>query len=124
MGDDRPDIETGLEETGQPVPGSKQPPAGNPVHTNPLEDHFVREIKRHRAGGNTEQRDPPTVLHCPKGLVQGLWVSRHLQRRINPFTSGDIQNRCRQLFRGIRFCVEDVIRTNLLGQTKPVVTDI
>ena len=48
MGDDRLDIESGLEETGQAIPGFEESAACNAVDANPFKNNLIREIARDR----------------------------------------------------------------------------
>ena len=70
MGDYWFDVEPSLEEGGEPVPGAEQPPAGDAMDANALEDDVVGQVARDRPGRNAEERDPPAVLHRAEGQME------------------------------------------------------
>ena len=69
MGNHRLDIESGLEETGQAIPGFEESAACNPVDANPFKNNVIREVAIDRAGWNAEERHASAVLHGAEGLM-------------------------------------------------------
>ena len=116
MGDDRLDIEPGLEEPGQTIPGFKEPAACHAIHADAFEDNFVRQIEGYGAGGNAEERHAASVFHGVKGLVQRGRVAGHFERGIDSFTGCDLSNGSGDLFRGFGLGIEHMIDPDLFGE--------
>src|SRR5205085_11034424 len=108
MGDHRLDIESGLEETGQAIPGFKESASCNAVDANPFENDFVGEITIDRTGWYAEERDASAVLDGPEGLMQCRRISRHFERRVDTFADGDIADSGGDLVCRFRFGVDEV----------------
>ncbi len=70
MGDHRLDIESGLEETGQAIPGFEESAACHSILADALENNFVWQVKRHGSGWNDEVCHAAAVLHGTEGLMQ------------------------------------------------------
>src|SRR4029077_6257210 len=124
MGDDRLDIESGLKETGQAIPGVKESAACNAVDANPFKNNFIREIADHRAGWNAEECHTSAVLYGIEGLMEGRWVPRHFERGVDTFAGGNLANGGGDALRCLGLCVEHVIDTDLFGKVQAVRTDI
>src|SRR4026207_1114405 len=71
MGDHRRNIESGLEETGQAIPGFEESAACYAVDANPFKNNFIREIAIHRTGWNAEECHASAVLYGAEGLMEG-----------------------------------------------------
>ncbi len=124
MGDHRLDIESGLEETGQAIPGFEESAACNAVDANPFKNNFIREIAIDRAGWNAEERDASAVLYGTEGLMQCGRVSRHFERGVDAFADGDVANSGGDLVCGFRFGVDEMVGPDLFGKVQAVRTDI
>ena len=94
MGDDRADIEAGFEQSGQSIPGIEQSSAGNAVDADAFKDDLVGEIAIDGPGWNAEEGHAPAVFDGTKGMMQRGGMAGHFQRRIDTFSSGNIQNGC------------------------------
>src|ERR1051325_8205803 len=124
MGDNRLDVESGLEKTGQAVPGLKEPATGNAVDANSLKNNFIREVEHDWAGWNTEECHAATVLDGTEGMMQRRRVPRHFERGVHAFSGSDLANGGGDAVRCLSRGVEHVIDTDLFGQVQTVGTDI
>ena len=124
MGQDRADVEAGFEEAGQAIPGAEEPATGNAMDTDTFKNDFIGKIAGDGSAGNTEQGDTAAVFHGAKGVVQRGGVPRHFQRCVDPFAAGDLQNRRSNGIRSVGVCVQHVVDSYLLRQSKAIVTDI
>ena len=124
MGDHWLDIESGLEEAGQAIPGFEESAACNAVDANPFKNDFVGEIAIDRAGWNAEECHASAVLHGTEGLMQRGRVSRHFERCIDTFADGDVANGSSDLVCGFRFGVDEMIGPDLFGKVQAVRADI
>ncbi len=124
MGDHRLDIESGLEEAGQAVPGFEESAACNAVDANPLKNNFICEIAIDRAGRNAEECDASAVLHGTEGLMQCRRVPRHFERGVDAFACRDLANGGGDPVRRLGLGVEQMIGADLFGQVQAVRTDI
>ena len=124
MGDDRLDIESGLEETSQAIPGFEQSAACNAVDANPFKNDFIGEIARDRAGRNAEECDASAVLDGTEGLMQGGRVSRHFERGIDTFAGGNVTNGGSDPVCRLGLGVDEVIGPDLFGKIQAIRADI
>src|SRR6267143_1031959 len=124
MGDRRLDIESGLEETGQAIPGFEELAACNAVDANPLKNNFIREIAIDRTGWNAKECHTSAVLHGTEGLMQCRRVPRHFERGVDAFAGGDLANGGGDAVRCLGLSVEEVIDAYLFGKVQAVRTDI
>ena len=124
MGDHWLDIESGLEEAGQAIPGFEESASGNAVDANPFKNDFVGQIAIDGAGWNAEECHASAVLDGTEGLMQRGRVSRHFERRVDAFAAGDVANGSSDLVCGLRFGVDKIIGPDLFGKVQAVLTDI
>ena len=124
MGDHRLDIESGLEETGQAIPGFKESAARNAVDANTFENDFIGKIAIDRAGWNAEERDASAVLDGTESVMQRGRIPRHFERGIDAFPDGDVTNGGSDLVCRFRPGVDEMIGTDLFGKVQAVRTHI